>query len=167
LIEEVILDDEVNRGKRYTMFLLSRKDYSIYKMNQKLHTRDLSENSISIILKWLEENNYINDESYALSWALYRINNKCIGRFRLNQDLKTKRIKEEIREKVIEKVFGEISEIDLARKLVRSKMTLQETEKSQANPKKIYNLLVGRGFSTEIARNIFFELLNKDYDLFE
>jgi len=163
LIEEIVLDDEISRGKKYTLFLLSKMDYSKYKLLQKLRTRNLSEISISKIIKWLEDNNYINDESFSYSWALYRINTKPVGRFRLNQELKTKGIGQEIRKKVINKVFNETSETDLARKLVNQKISLQETDNLAFNPKKIYNFLIGRGFSTEIARDIYFELVNNEF----
>ncbi|MCK5768594.1 MAG: regulatory protein RecX [Candidatus Atribacteria bacterium] len=163
VIEEIILNDEINRGKKYTLFILSRKDYSKYNIIQKLHTRDLSENSISKIIEWLEENNFINDESFAYSWARYRISNKPVGKFRLNQELKTKGIGKDIRQKVINEIFTGVSESDLARKLVGEKISIQKIINPTFTPKKIYNFLIRRGFSTEIARNIFFELVNKEF----
>jgi len=56
-----------------------------------------------------------------------------------------------------------VSESDLARKLVGEKISISEINNSIFDPKKIYNFLIRRGFSTEIARNIFFELVNKEF----
>jgi len=60
-------------------------------------------------------------------------------------------------------MFNEVSEEDLARKLVGKKISIQEINNQTFDPKKIYNFLIRRGFSTEIARNIFFELVNKKF----
>jgi len=56
-----------------------------------------------------------------------------------------------------------VSESDLARKLVGEKISIQKINNPTFDPKKIYNFLIRRGFSTEIARNIFFELINKEF----
>ena len=160
----MITNDEVNRGKKYILFILSRRDYTKSEIIKKLNTRELSEKSILKVIKWLEENNYVNDESFAYSWAHYRVSNKPVGKFRLQRELSEKGISRNIREKVICDVFDEISEEELARKLVRQKIGFKDINFLNIEPKKIYNLLIRRGFSADIARDIFFELLNKEFN---
>jgi len=163
IIEEISLNDEVCKGKKYTLFLLARKDYSQYTLLQKLKSRKLSEKSTEIILSWLKKNNYINDEAFAESLVRYRMNNKPMGRFRLNQELKTKGIQAEIREKVINEAFQGNSEKELARNLTREKIFPGKRNIEASDAKKIYHFLIRRGFSSEISKNIFFELIHGEF----
>jgi len=163
IMNEMVTIDELNKGKKYALFILSRRDYSKHEMIKKLQTRQLCDKSIYKIVTWLEEKKFIDDESFAYSWVQYRIENKLMGRFLLNRELTEKGIKQSIREKVINDAFENISEESLARKLVHQKVDYKDFEYSNKEFKKIYNLLIRRGFSSDIAREIFFELLNKEF----
>ena len=94
-------------------------------------------------------------------WAQFRLHNKPIGRYKLNQELRTKGIKQDIIQKVIDKTYKEIDELTLAHNLVKEKIVSSEIKNIRIDPKKIYNFLLRRGFSTEISRNIYHELKNK------
>jgi len=94
-------------------------------------------------------------------WAQFRLHNKPIGRYKLNQELRTKGIKQDIIQKVIDKTYKELDELTLAHNLVKEKIVSSEIKNIRIDPKKIYNFLLRRGFSTEISRNIYHELKNK------
>jgi len=91
-------------------------------------------------------------------WAQFRLQNKPIGRYKLNQELRTKGIKQDIIQKVIDKTYKEMDEITLAHNLIKKKILASEIKNVRIDPKKIYNFLLRRGFSTEISRNICNEL---------
>jgi len=95
-------------------------------------------------------------------WAQFRLQNKPIGRYKLNQELRTKGIKQDIIQKVIDKTYKEIDELTLAHNLIMEKIVSSEIKKVRIDPKKIYNFLLRRGFSTEISRKIYNELNNKN-----
>lgn len=161
-IEKIILEDKTVRGKEYLLRLLSRRIYSRYEISRKLNNKGYSENIISNLIFWLEDNNYINDELFASMWAQFRLQNKPIGRYKLNQELRIKGIKQEIIQKVIDKTYNEIDELTLARNLIKEKIVSSEIKNIRINPKKIYNFLLRRGFSGEVSRNIYDELNNKN-----
>lgn len=160
-IEKIILEDKTVRGKEYLLRLLSRRIYSRYEISRKLNNKGYSENIISNLIFWLEDNNYINDELFASMWAQFRLQNKPIGRYKLNQELRIKGIKQEIIQKVIDKTYNEIDELALARNLIKEKIVSSEIKNVRINPRKIYNFLLRRGFSGEVSRNIYNELNNK------
>ncbi len=161
-IEKIISEDKTVRGKEYLLRLLSRRIYSRYEISRKLNNKGYPENIIADLILWLENNNYINDELFASMWAQFRLQNKPIGRYKLNQELRIKGIKQEIIQKVIDKTYNEIDELTLARNLIKEKIMSSEIKNIRINPQKIYNFLLRRGFSGEVSRNICDELNNKD-----
>jgi len=95
-------------------------------------------------------------------WTQFRLKNKPIGKYRLNQELRIKGIKKEIIQKVIDKTYNEIDEITLARNLIEKKIESSKIKNIKIDPKKIYNFLLRRGFSGEVSKNIYNELNNKN-----
>ncbi|MBE3091753.1 MAG: regulatory protein RecX [Candidatus Atribacteria bacterium] len=161
-IEKIISEDKTIRGKEYLLRLLSRRIYSRYEILKKLNSKGYPENIISNLIFWLEGNNYINDELFAEMWAQFRLQNKPIGRYKLNQELRIKGIKQDIIQKAIDKTYQEMDELTLARNLIKEKIVSSEIKNIRINPKKIYNFLLRRGFSIEISKNIYDELNNEN-----
>ncbi len=161
-IEKIILEDKTVRGKEDLLRLLSRRIYSKYEILRKLNNKGYPESIISNLVFWLEDNNHINDELFAKMWAQFRLQNKPIGRYRLNQELRLKGIKQDIIQKVIDETYNEMDELTLARNLIKEKIASSEIKNIRIDPKKIYNFLLRRGFSIEISRNIYHELKNKN-----
>jgi len=95
-------------------------------------------------------------------WAQFRLQNKPIGRYKLNQELRIKGIKQDIIQKVIDKTYKEIDEITLARNLIKEKIVSSKIKNVRLDSKKIYNFLLRRGFSIETSKNIYDELKNKN-----
>ena len=160
-IEIIILEDKTVRGKEYLLRLLSRRIYSRYEILRKLNNKGYPENIISNLVFWLEDNNNINDELFAKMWAQFRLQNKPIGRYRLNQELRLKGIKQDIIQKVIDETYYEMDELTLAQNLTKEKIASSEIKNIRIDPKKIYNLLLRRGFSVEVSKNIYDELNNE------
>jgi len=159
-IEKIILEDKTTRGKEYLLRLLSRRIYSRYEISRKLNNKGYPEKIIANLVFWLEDNNYINDELFAKMWAQFRLENKPIGRYKLNQELRIKGIKQDIIQKVIDKTYDEIDELTLARNLIKEKIVSSEIKNIRIDPKKIYNFLLRRGFSVEVSKSIYHELNN-------
>lgn len=161
-IEKIISEDQTIRGKEYLLRLLSRRIYSRYEILKKLKNKGYTENIVSNLVLWLENKNYINDELFTEMWAQFRLQNKPIGSYKLNQELRLKGIKQDIIKKIIDKTYNEIDELTVARNIIRDKIVSAKIKNIRIDPKKIYNFLLRRGFSGEVSRNIYNELKNKD-----
>jgi|GEM_PF-5026970 len=94
-------------------------------------------------------------------WAQSRLQNKPIGRYKLNQELRTKGIKQDIIQKVIDKTYKEMDELTLAHNLIKEKIVASEIKNIRIDPMKIYNFLLRRGFSRGISKRIYDELHNE------
>lgn len=159
-IEKVILESKIIEGKGYVLRLLSRRIYSKYEISTKLKIKGYSENIIFEVVFWLENKKYINDELFANMWAQFRLKNKPIGRYRLNQELRIKGVNQEIIQKIINKTYNHIDELVLARNLIDEKNAFAKLKNVSLTPQKIYNFLLRRGFSREVSKNICDELNN-------
>ena len=95
-------------------------------------------------------------------WAQFRLQNKPIGRYKLNQELRIKGIKQDIIQKAIDKTYKEMDELTLARNLIEKKIESAKIKNIKIDPKKIYNLLLRRGFSGEVSKNIYNEINNEN-----
>ncbi|MGB2783910.1 MAG: regulatory protein RecX [Atribacterota bacterium] len=130
-------------------------------MSRKLNNKGYPEKIIANLIFWLENNEYINDELFASMWAQSRLQNKPIGRYKLNQELKIKGIKQETIQKVIDQTYDEIDEFTVARNLVEKKVESSRIKEIRVDPMKIYNYLLRRGFSRGISKRIYDELHNE------
>ncbi|MBC8388445.1 MAG: regulatory protein RecX [Actinobacteria bacterium] len=160
-IGKIISEDKTERGKAYLLRLLSRRIYSKYEISRKLNNKGYPEKIIANLIFWLENNDYINDELFASMWAQSRLQNKPIGRYKLNQELRTKGIQQDIIQKVIDKTYKEMDELTLAHNLIKEKIVASEIKNIRIDPKKIYNFLLRRGFSRGISKRIYDELNNE------
>ncbi len=95
-------------------------------------------------------------------WAQFQLHNKPIGRFKLNQELRIRGIKQDIIQKAIDNTYKEVDELALARNLIKEKIVSSKIKNIKIDPQKIYNFLVRRGFPCEVAKNIYDELNNND-----
>lgn len=93
-------------------------------------------------------------------WAQFQLQNKPIGRYKLNQELRIKGISRDIIKKVTDQIYQEIDELTLARNLIKEKIISSKIKDIEIDPQKIYNFLLRRGFSIEISRTIYEELNN-------
>lgn len=150
-------------ASNYAFRLLSLRNYTKKELSDKLKKKDYEGQIIMNVLKYLEEKNYINDEIYTEKFLESKLRESKTGQLKIKSQL----IKKGIERKIIERVFRnllkkedfEITAINLARK----KMKILESKPLQEKVKmhKIYNFLLGKGFSMELSYKTAASVLNK------
>ncbi len=103
----------------------------------------------------LQEHGYLNDRSFAETYARLRQENEKLGARRVRQDLRQKGVRADLVEEAVEARYGATSEEALAREhLERKRIKKPENEKEAA---RIVRRLVAAGFSVatlyKILRN--------------
>ncbi len=99
----------------------------------------------SVIVR-LKEHGYLNDRSYAETYARLRQENEKLGARRVRNDLRQKGVRAEVVEEAVTARYGETSEEALAREhLERKHIKKPENEKEVA---RVMRRLVVAGFST-------------------
>lgn len=101
---------------------------------------------VRTVIARLKEHGYLNDRSYAETYARLRQENEKFGARRVRNDLRQKGVRAEVVEETVAARYGETSEEALAREhLERKRINKPENEKETA---RVMRRLVAAGFST-------------------
>jgi regulatory protein len=104
------------------------------------------EAAIRAVVAQLKERRYLDDQSYAETYARLRQENDKFGARRVRQDLRQKGLRSDLVEKTLEASYGQTNEEALARQhLERKRIRKPENEKETA---RVMRRLVAAGFST-------------------
>src|ERR1700691_722091 len=106
------------------------------------------EAAIKAVVAQLKENRYLDDQSYAETYARLRQENEKFGARRVRQDLRQKGISSTLTEQAVDARYSETNEEALARAhLERKRIAKPKNEKETA---RIVRRLMAAGFSTGV-----------------
>ena len=121
-------------------------------MQRRVEPGEGGEAIIAAVIAKLKENRYLDDQSFAETYARLRQQNEKLGERRVKQDLKQKGIHESLIAETLEARYGQTNEEALAREhLERKRLHKPENEKETA---RIMRRLVAAGFSTGVIYKI-------------
>jgi regulatory protein len=110
------------------------------------------ESAIKAVVAQLKEKRYLDDQSYAETYARLRQENQKFGARRVRQDLRQKGIAASLTEQAVDARYGETNEEALARAhLERKRIAKPKNEKETA---RIMRRLMAAGFSTGVIYKI-------------
>jgi len=149
--------DEFEKAKLIAYRFLSYRPRSKKEIENKLIEKKISRNTITNILDFLEENNYINDKDFSINWIKYRLENKPMGRAFLEYELRKKGVSRELISESLNKVFGEeFNENDIAIKVAQKKLISLRKNKADNYilKRRLFNYLHRKGFSLDTIEQV-------------
>ena len=152
----------LQKAREYVYNLISKKTYTERALIEKLKSKNFSENIINQITNELKNYKYLNDEEFIYEYAMAKIEEKPMGKYRLKQELFNKKFDENLIKECIEKIYKEFNEEELAQKALNSNFKNLKENLNEKLVQKIYNFLLSRGFSYEIINNIVSRLKKED-----
>lgn len=140
----------------YAVKALGRRMRSEAEMRRLMKTRvepgDRGEAFINTVVARLKEYGFLNDASFAETFARLRQENDKLGQRRVQQDLKQKGVHDTLIAKTLDARYGQTNEEALAREhLERKRLRKPENEKETA---RIMRRLATAGFSTAVIYKI-------------
>jgi regulatory protein len=115
-------------------------------MHQRVEPGERGEQIINAVVTRLKDQKYLDDQSYAETFARLRQQNEKFGARRVRQDLRQKGVSASLTEQAVDNRYGATDEEALARKhLERKRIKKPENEKETA---RVMRRLVAAGFST-------------------
>ncbi len=142
---------------KYSIFLLSRRDYSEKELRKKYKEKEYLEDDVNIVLNYLKENNYQSDERFTRSFINSKLSKMGIKKIKSHLSFE-KGITKEVIEHVLDDM--ELNEINTVIRLLESKYRNKDLtdhkEKSKA-----FRYLVSKGFSFDDINNAIDELKNR------
>ncbi|MBZ5585757.1 MAG: RecX family transcriptional regulator [Acidobacteriia bacterium] len=140
----------------YALKALSGRAHSTGELREKLVRRAERAGDVEETLKRLKDLGYLDDRRYAESFATARLANEKMGRARVIQDLRQRRVAPDLAERTVRKAYEDVNEEALIEEWIRRKYRLAPRDGLFAGDKELaaaYRRLLRAGFrSGEIVR---------------
>jgi regulatory protein len=121
-------------------------------MRRRVGDQPHGELLVEVVVARLKMHHYLNDTSYAESYARFRKENEKFGRMRVVQDLKAKGVHGDIIESVVSAAYSDVNEEQLARQFLQRKRIVKPVGQKQAA--RVFRMLVRAGYRTGIILRI-------------
>ena len=152
--QERIRDAEGRSAARaLALSYLSHRARTTEEVRQKLEGADFEVDVITAILHRLVELGYLDDEAYARGYAESRLARR-FGPQRIVRELRRRGITSALAERAVAEAASVEDIVDKATTLARTRVARLANEKDvQRRRKKLYDFLVRRGYSSDVARS--------------
>ena len=145
--------------------LLAAKPRSIAELRQRLlQARGTDSSTVDLVIDRLREYGYLDDEKFAFSYASLKVKQKPIGRRRLAQDLKFKRVDKQVAEDALELVYTENSEEKLIDRAIEKRIRVRGQPSNRVEAKSLFDHLLRQGFEYELVSEKVRGLMSLDAD---
>src|ERR1700750_587989 len=123
-----------NRLFQRAVKLLAAKPRSVAELRERLlkGRSGSNEEQVDQVIARLKEYGYLDDESFALSYASFKVLQRPIGRRRLERDLTLKKVDKAVADQTLDQVFTETPEEDLIDRAVEKRIRLRGRPKNRA-----------------------------------
>ena len=132
--------------------LLAAKQRSVEELRERLREgRGATKAVVEEVIERLREYGYLDDSRFAHSYASLRVQQRPIGRQRLERDLWLKKIDKPTIEAALDQVFEVMPESDLIDRALEKRIRLRGRPKTRAEAKKLFDHLLRQGFAFELV----------------
>ncbi len=133
--------------------LLTARPRSVAELRERaLKRKDTNEEVVEAVIARLREYGYLNDERFAFSYASYKVKQKPVGRRRLEQDLRFKKVDSSVANEALDMVFCETPEEQLIDEAIAKRLRIRGKPKTRLEAKSLFEHLVRQGFEFELVR---------------
>jgi len=153
IYKEILQSQTGKKALHRALMLLGRRSYTVKQIQEKLQKAGYGEEVIEAVSSYCLEMGYLNDQEYIEQWVSTHNRLKPIGKKRIIHELKLKGIDPKLVINYLANSFTDEQEYELATSLVEKKIghNLEIDEKSF---RKLYQFLLRRGFSSQIALKV-------------
>src|ERR1035437_10526086 len=110
----------------YAIKALAGRAYSTGELREKLRRRAERSAAVDEVLARLKDIGYLDDRRFAEGFAAARLANEKLGRTRVIQDLRRRRVAPSLAERTVQRVYQDVDEEALIEDLIRRKYRLAE-----------------------------------------
>lgn len=146
------VDDELTRTFNRAVKLLSVKSRSTGELREKLSSYTWTKGEvIDQVIKRLESYGYLDDERFAFSYASSKIQQKPVGRRKLQQELALKKVPREVVSSALDIVFDQTPEDLLIDRAIERRMRLRGRPEERREIKSLFDHLLRKGFDFDLV----------------
>ena len=122
-------------------------------VKEKLYNLGVWKKDHDEIISTLIEENYLNEERFAMAFAGGKFRVKQWGRVKINYELKQKQVSEYCIKKALKQI-ADADYLKLLKELAEKKQASLKGEQYLIRKKKTMDYLMGRGFEAELVRGV-------------
>ena len=148
------IKDESKKAHRLAIKYLVYRDRSRKEMTCYLSEKGFSSEIVDGVLSFLIENNYVNDERFAMQFGKSRIENKKIGKILLKQELKIKGIESQTIENSLYLLYKEYNEKEIAIACAKKKLPSYSSNSTEKVMARLARFLQRKGFPSDIIYEV-------------
>jgi regulatory protein len=132
--------------------LLSARQRSVEELRERLlGGRGATPELVETVIQRLREYGYLDDERFAQSYASIRVQQRPVGRQRLQRDLRLKKIDKETVDAALDQVFEQTPEEELIDRAIAKRIRLRGKPKTREEARKLFDHLLRQGFAFELV----------------
>ena len=132
--------------------MLAAKQRSVEELRERLLAgRGATPELVETVIERLREYGYLDDERFAQSYASLRIQQRPIGRQRLQRDLRLKKIDKQTVDDALDQVFEQTPEADLIDRAIAKRVRLRGRPETREEARKLFDHLLRQGFAFELV----------------
>jgi regulatory protein len=121
-------------------------------MSRRVELGETGEIKMAAVVARLADQNYLDDRSFASTYARLRQENQSFGKRRVQQELTRKGVHSELVASTLETAYAQVTEEELARRYVARKRIAKPQDDKQTA--RLIRRLVGAGFSFAIISTL-------------
>ncbi len=159
VLEDIKFESDLIRAQEYVNYLLDRRSYSIGLIKLKLEEKQYSKRVIENILRYFIDRGLLDDTAFAREIAGSMLRNKPAGRDYIIARLRQKKIPRSTAVSIVDEFFGNIDEVELALKLLRTRWRYLSKFELETARRKAYNYLSRRSIGYQAAKKAFEKIL--------
>lgn len=153
--QQLSLEQALQKARHYCAY----QERCHLEVKEKLYSFGLRKNDVEDALSRLIEENYLNEERFAVQFAGGRFRMKQWGRVRISYELKQKQVGEYCIKKALASIAGDEYDRILA-DLARNKWeTLDKITDTFIRRQKVQTFLTQKGYEHENIRNVMTQLI--------
>jgi regulatory protein len=149
-----------DKAKKYALKLLSYRGRSKKELQERLRIKGFSDHEISSVINYLQRANLINDRLLAEELKTRLLSTKLISQKSVKKIMHMRGIPKEIIDSIL--TYDETEDRENARKLIQKKLTSLRNYPIEKIKKKLYDLLMRKGYSYETINVVFKEINLKE-----
>jgi regulatory protein len=128
--------------------LLAARQRSVEELRERLlEGRGATKANVESVIERLREYGYLDDARFAHSYASLRVQQRPIGRQRLQRDLWLKKIDKKTADAALDQVFASTPEAQMIDRAIARRVRLRGKPKNRADAKKLFDHLLRQGFA--------------------
>ncbi len=138
---------ELERAREAALRLLTVRARSVGELRDRLARKAFSEDVCERIIADLTAVGLLDDRDFARLWAEERVRLRPVGRRRLVNELRAKKVEPAVIDEVAAEVYEEHSETELARRALKKRIRAGGPDVIERERRRLEGFLLRRGFS--------------------